>query len=94
MKAWPCPKSAGLFFAAGAWYARADATGKGTSMPTLKIKNSEMKVSTSLVLRMADRMHRLGSTTRREGYVARARQRIEAGHFHKNDAAIVLAAGG
>jgi hypothetical protein len=63
-------------------------------MPKLKIRNSEMMVSTSLVIRMAERMHKLGSAARREGYVARARQRLEAGHFHKNDAAIVLAAGG
>jgi len=63
-------------------------------MPTLKIKNSEMRVATRLVIRLAERMHKLGSDARRESYVARARQRLEARHSYKNDAAIVLAAGG
>jgi hypothetical protein len=52
-----------------------------------------MKVPMTLVTRMADRMHKL-SATQRENYIARARKRLEAGHSHKNDAAIVLAAGG
>jgi hypothetical protein len=63
-------------------------------MPTLKAKKAEIKVPTALVIRMADRMHKLGNATRRESYVARARQHLEAGHGGKNDAAIVLAAGG
>ena len=62
-------------------------------MPTLKLKKGEIKVPTRLVIRMADRMHRLNAT-QRDGYVARARQRLETGRSHKNDAAIVLAAGG
>ena len=62
-------------------------------MPTLKTKKAEMKVPMSLVVRMADRLHRLGNATRRESYVARARKRLEAGHPGKNDAAVVLAAG-
>ena len=62
-------------------------------MPTLKAKKGEIKVPTALVIRMADRLHRLGSATRRENYVARARKRLEAGHTGRNDAAVVLAAG-
>jgi len=63
-------------------------------MPTLKLKKGEIKVPKSLVIRMADRMHRLGSATMRESYIARARKRLEAGHPGKNYAAVVLAAGG
>jgi len=63
-------------------------------MPTLKLKKGEIKVPKSLVIRMADRMHRLGSATMRERYIARARKRLEGGHPGKNDAATVLAAGG
>lgn len=36
----------------------------------------------------------IGNPTRRENYIARARKRLEAGHPGKNDAAVVLAAGG
>ena len=53
-------------------------------MPTLKLKKGEIKVPKSLVIRMADRMHKLGSATRRENYVARARKRLEAGYPGKN----------
>jgi hypothetical protein len=63
-------------------------------MPTLKLKKGEIKVPAALVARMTDRMHKLGNATWRENYVARARKRLEAGHPGKNDAAIVLAAGG
>ena len=49
-------------------------------MPTLKLKKAEIKVPKSLVIRMADRMHRFGNTARRENYVARAQKRLEAGH--------------
>jgi hypothetical protein len=63
-------------------------------MPTLKLKKGEIKVPKSLVIRMADRMYKLGNAMRRENYVARARKRLEAGHPGKNDAAVVLAAGG
>ena len=62
-------------------------------MPTLKTKKGEIKVPTALVIRMADRLHRLGNAARREHYVARARKRLEAGHTGRNDAAVVLAAG-
>jgi hypothetical protein len=63
-------------------------------MPTLKLKKGEINVPKSLVIRIADRMHKLGNATRRENYIARARKRLEAGHPGKNDAAVVLAAGG
>ena len=63
-------------------------------MPVLKLKKGEIKVPAALVIRMADRMHKLGNATRQESYIARARKRLEAGHPGKNDAAIVLAAGG
>ena len=62
-------------------------------VPTLKLKKGEIKVPRSLVIRMADRMHKLGNAMRRENYVARARKRLEAGYPGKNDA-VVLAAGG
>ena len=58
-----------------------------------KSKKSEVKVPIALVVRMADRMHKL-SPTMRENMVARARKRLDAGHGGKNDAAIVRAAGG
>ena len=61
-------------------------------MPTLKLKKGEIRVPKSLVIRMADRMHRLGSATMRENYIARAQKRLEAGHRGKNDAAISKAA--
>jgi hypothetical protein len=62
-------------------------------MPTLKLKKGEIKVPNSLVVRMADRMHKLANATRRENYIARAQKRLEGGHPGKNDAAVVLAAG-
>jgi len=62
-------------------------------MPMLKLKDAAIKVLRALVVRMADRMWKLGKA-RREGYVARARKRLEAGGKGRNDAAAVLAAGG
>ena len=62
-------------------------------MPTLKLKNAEIKVPRALVVRMADRIWKLGKG-RHEGYVAGARRRLEAGGKGSNDAAAVLAAGG
>ena len=88
-------RGAALFFAAGAWYARSTRyTEKGPNMPTLKLKKGEIKVPTTLVTRMARRMHKAGNETWRQNYIARARKRLEAGHPGKNDAAVVLAAGG
>ena len=57
-----------------------------------KGKKGEVQVLAALVVRMADRMHKLNPTMR-ENVVARARKRLEAGHGGKNDAAIVRAAG-
>jgi hypothetical protein len=61
-------------------------------MPTLKVKSAEIKIPRALVVRMADRMWKLGKA-RHEGYVARAKKRLEAGGKGRNDAAAVLAAG-
>ena len=47
----------------------------------------------TIVTRMTDRKRRL-SVMQRDGYIERACQRLEPGHSHRNDAAIVLAAGG
>ena len=63
-------------------------------MPTLKLTKGEIKVPMTLVTRMAHRMHKLGNETWRQNYIAMARKRLEAGHPGKNDAAVVLAAGG
>ncbi len=63
-------------------------------MPTLELKKGEIHVPRSLVIRMTDRMHKLGNATRCENYVARARKRLDARHPGKNDAAVELAAGG
>jgi len=60
-------------------------------MPTLTLKDTEIKVPTALVVRMADRLHRLGMA-RRKGYIERARTRLDAGGKHRNDAAAVLTA--
>ena len=65
---------------------------KGDTKKT-KAKKGESKVSVALVVRMADRMFKLGPTMR-ENMAARARKRIDAGYGGKNDAAIVRAAGG
>ena len=62
-------------------------------MPKAKAKKGEIKVSSALVVRMADRMQKLNATMR-ENMIARARKRIEAGHGGKNDAALVRVAGG
>jgi hypothetical protein len=61
-------------------------------MPTLKLKNAEIKVPRALVVRMADRIWKLGKP-RREDYVAPAKKRLDAGGKGGNDAAAVLAAG-
>jgi hypothetical protein len=62
-------------------------------MPTLKTKDGEIQVSTGQVVRMADRMHRLGNKSRRDNFLARAKKRIEAGPCRKADVATVIAAG-
>jgi len=63
-------------------------------MPTLKIDDGEeITVPTRLIVRMADRLHRLGAV-RREAYVEKVRRRLAAGGASRNDAALILAAGG
>ena len=63
-------------------------------MPTLKLKKGEIQVPQRLVIRMAERLCKLGNPTRRQHYIERARKRLEGEHPRKSDAAAVLAAGG
>ena len=63
-------------------------------MPTMKTKDGELEVSTARIVRMADRLHKLGGAGRRENYIKKARERLKAGPCRRSDAAIVLAAGG
>jgi len=56
-------------------------------------KKGEIKVSNSLVVRMADRLFKLPQSMR-EHRLAKAKARIDDGHGGKNDAAIVKALGG
>lgn len=63
-------------------------------MPKVKTKDGETEVSVARVAYMADRMFRLGGTGRSQNYAEKARKRIAAGPVHKDDAAIVIAAGG
>jgi hypothetical protein len=63
-------------------------------MPKLKTKDGETEVSAARVARMADRMFRLGGEGRAKNYAEKARKRIADGPVRKDDAAIVLAAGG
>ena len=66
---------------------------KKSNTKMTKAKKGEVKASAALVVRMADRMHKLNPTMR-ENMVARARKRLDAGHGGINDAAIVRATGG
>jgi hypothetical protein len=61
-------------------------------MATLKIDNDEVRVSDALVIRMADRLWRLGSAARRAAYAERARKRLAAGRRGKSDVAVVILA--
>lgn len=63
-------------------------------MAKLTVKDGEIEVSVARVARMADRMFRLGGEGRAKNYAERARQRIAEGPARKDDAAIVIAAGG
>ena len=63
-------------------------------MPTLTTDSGEeITVPVRLIVRMADRLHRLGPA-RREAYVEKRRRRLAAGGGSRNDAALILAAGG
>ena len=61
-------------------------------MPTLKIDDEEIRVSRALVIRVAERMWKLGSDPRRAAFTERARARLQAGHRGKNDVAAVILA--
>lgn len=63
-------------------------------MAKLTVKDGEIEVSVARVARMADRMFRLGGEGRAKNYAEKARQRIAKGPARKDDAAIVIAAGG
>jgi hypothetical protein len=63
-------------------------------MPTLTTtEHREIHVDRRQVMRMADRLWRLGSPARRIAYVEKARRRLDTGLARHSDAAIVLAAG-
>jgi hypothetical protein len=61
-------------------------------MATLKIDDEEVRVSNALVIRMAERMGRLGSDQRRTAFAERARKRVSAGQRGKNDIATIIVA--
>ena len=61
-------------------------------MATLKIDDEEIRVSDRLVIRMAERMGRLGSDQRRGAFAERARKRVSAGKRGKNDIATIIVA--
>ncbi|HXP77124.1 MAG TPA: hypothetical protein VN823_23510 [Stellaceae bacterium] len=61
-------------------------------MATLKIENEEVRVSDALVIRMAERMWKLGTDARRAAYAERARKRLNAGGRGKNDVAVAIVA--
>jgi hypothetical protein len=62
-------------------------------MPTLMTtEHGEIHVDHRQVIRMAERLWRLGSPERRGAYVEKARRRLSAGPARHADAAIVLAA--
>jgi hypothetical protein len=64
-------------------------------MLTLKTKaGEEIRVSSRLVARLAERMWRRMGPEQRENYVSKACKRISTGRPARNAAAIVLAAGG
>lgn len=61
-------------------------------MATLKIENEEVRVPEALVIRMAQRMWKLGTDARRAAYAERARKRVNGGGRGKNDVAVVIVA--
>jgi hypothetical protein len=62
--------------------------------PRLPAEADIRPVPLSLKIRMADRLWALGSPSRREAYVNRARLRLAAGRERRSDSATVLAAKG
>jgi hypothetical protein len=62
-------------------------------MPTITTEHGdEISVSTRLIAKLAERMHRM-APERRAYYLAGARRRLAAGGSSRDDAAAVLAAG-
>jgi hypothetical protein len=61
-------------------------------MAGLKLKGEEIHVSDALVVRMAERLWKLGTDERRANCAERARKRLEAGQRRKNDIAVVIVA--
>jgi hypothetical protein len=63
-------------------------------MLKITTKDGEVDVPAQLVVRMAERMHKLGGKGRSEHYAQKARARIDKGSKRASDLAIVAAAGG
>jgi hypothetical protein len=61
-------------------------------MATLKIDDEEVRVSDAVVVRMTERLWRLGSDSRRAAFAERARKRLSAGERGANDIATVIVA--
>jgi uncharacterized protein YpuA (DUF1002 family) len=61
-------------------------------MATLRIDDEEVRVSDAVLIRIAERMWRLGNDPRRAAFVERARKRINSGERGKNDVAAVILA--
>jgi hypothetical protein len=61
-------------------------------MATLKIEDEEVRVPDALVIRIAERMWKLGSDARRAAHAERARKRLKGGGRGKNDIAVVIVA--
>jgi len=63
-------------------------------MPTITTeRGDEITVSTRLIAKLAERMHRM-APERRTHYLTGARRRLAAGGRSRDDAAAILAAGG
>ena len=61
-------------------------------MPKVTIEGVEIGVAGRSIVRMADRLYRLGPV-RRGAYIEKARRRIAKRGASRNDAALILAAG-
>ena len=61
-------------------------------MPTVTIEGIEIGVPARLIIRMAERLFRMGPA-RRTAYVQTARRRLASPHPSRNAAAVLLAAG-
>ncbi len=61
-------------------------------MATLKIDKEELRVSDAVVVRMTERLCRLGNDARRAAFAERARKRLNAGQRGRNDIATVIVA--